>query len=204
MKAWVQERERRRIKRKRAPNPKRQAPSPQPGAQSHKPWFRRSRNPKPATPSPRANASRLTVLNINVQRFRGGLVFKALGLCVSLNFRLESNKEEEKTDRVVLVSLDERERLLARKPVREREFFIHKLLVRIHLVIVMIRWTGLAPWEIEFPFQVALHIPSYTCSKGRRPMPLRVDPTQKVTSGGASWMSTGASKSLYWTRPTCI
>ena len=27
--------------------------------------------------------------------FRGGLVFKAHRLCVSLNFRLESNKEEE-------------------------------------------------------------------------------------------------------------
>ena len=31
----------------------------------------------------------------NVQRFRGGLVFKARRLCVSLNSRLESNKEEE-------------------------------------------------------------------------------------------------------------
>ena len=29
----------------------------------------------------------------------------------------------------------------------EREFFIVNLLVRIHYVIVMIRWTGLAPWE---------------------------------------------------------
>jgi len=32
----------------------------------------------------------------NVQRFRGGLVFKAHRLCVSLNSRLESNKEDEK------------------------------------------------------------------------------------------------------------
>ena len=31
----------------------------------------------------------------NVQRFRGGLVFEAHRLCVSLNSRLESNKEEE-------------------------------------------------------------------------------------------------------------
>ena len=31
----------------------------------------------------------------NVQRFRGGLVFNADRLCVSLNSRLESNKEEE-------------------------------------------------------------------------------------------------------------
>jgi len=34
----------------------------------------------------------------------------------------------------------------------EREFFIDNLLVRIHLIIVMIRWTGLAPWEFKFPF----------------------------------------------------
>jgi len=33
----------------------------------------------------------------------------------------------------------------------EREFFIDNLLVRIHFIIVMIRWTGLAPWEFEFP-----------------------------------------------------
>ena len=30
-----------------------------------------------------------------MQRFRGGLVFKAHRLCVSLNSRIESNKEEE-------------------------------------------------------------------------------------------------------------
>ena len=35
---------------------------------------------------------------------------------------------------------------------REREFFIHNLLVRIPFIIVMIRWTGLASWEFEFPF----------------------------------------------------
>ena len=28
----------------------------------------------------------------------------------------------------------------------EREFFIDNLLVRIHFIIEMIRWTGLAPW----------------------------------------------------------
>ena len=35
---------------------------------------------------------------------------------------------------------------------RERDFFIDNLLVRIHFIIVMIRWTGLAPWGFEFPF----------------------------------------------------
>jgi len=29
----------------------------------------------------------------------------------------------------------------------QREFFIDNLLVRIHLIIVVFRWTGLAPWE---------------------------------------------------------
>ena len=29
----------------------------------------------------------------------------------------------------------------------EREFFIDNLRVRVHFIIVMIRWTGLAPWE---------------------------------------------------------
>ena len=37
-----------------------------------------------------------TTTSHNVQRFRGGLVFKAHRLSVSLNSRLESNKEEEK------------------------------------------------------------------------------------------------------------
>jgi len=35
-------------------------------------------------------------------------------------------------------------------PIREREFFIDNLLVRIHCIIVVIRWTGLAPWEFQF------------------------------------------------------
>ena len=30
---------------------------------------------------------------------------------------------------------------------REREFFIDNLLVRVHFIIEMIWWTGLAPWE---------------------------------------------------------
>ena len=37
------------------------------------------------------------LLHRNVQRFRGGLVFKDHRLCESLNPRLESNKEEEET-----------------------------------------------------------------------------------------------------------
>jgi len=38
----------------------------------------------------------------------------------------------------------------------QREFFINNLLIRIHFIIVMITWTGLAPWEFEFPFPGSL------------------------------------------------
>ena len=38
----------------------------------------------------------------------------------------------------------------------EREFFIDVILVRIHYIIAMIKWTGLAPWEFEFPFPGSL------------------------------------------------
>jgi len=39
---------------------------------------------------------------------------------------------------------------------RQREFVVDNLLVRIHFIIVMIRWTGLAPWEFEFHFSGSL------------------------------------------------
>ena len=48
--------------------------------------------PQRRRPSP---AFREQLLHRNVQRFRGGLVFKAHRPCVPLNSRLESNKEEE-------------------------------------------------------------------------------------------------------------
>ena len=38
---------------------------------------------------------------------------------------------------------------------RER-VLIDNLLVRIHFIIVVIRWTGLAPWEFESPFPGSL------------------------------------------------
>ena len=40
--------------------------------------------------------------------------------------------------------------------VRERKFFIDNLLVRIHFIVEMIWWTGLTPWESEFPFPCSL------------------------------------------------
>ena len=44
-------------------------------------------------------------------------------------------------------------------PGSDGEFFIDNLLVRIHFIIVMIRWTGLAPWQVEFPFPAGGRIP---------------------------------------------
>jgi len=40
----------------------------------------------------------------------------------------------------------------------DRKFFIDNLLVRIHFILVMIRWTGLAPWEFDSLCQVAPYI----------------------------------------------
>ena len=39
---------------------------------------------------------------------------------------------------------------------RERKFLIDNLLVQIYVIIEMIWWTGLAPWEFEFPFPGSL------------------------------------------------
>ena len=50
----------------------------------------------------------------------------------------------------------ERNRQRQRAGPPEREFFIDNPLVRIHFIIVMIRWTGLALWEFESPFPGSL------------------------------------------------
>ena len=70
----------------------------------------------------------------------------------------------------------------------EREYFIDNLLVRIHFVVEMIWWTGLAPWEFEFPFPGSLivdlcysvwaggeHVASAR-GAGRRTPPLNTQP----------------------------
>ena len=38
----------------------------------------------------------------------------------------------------------------------QKKFFVDNLLVHNHFIIVMIRWTGLAPWEFEFSFPGSL------------------------------------------------
>ena len=42
-------------------------------------------------------------------------------------------------------------------------------LVRIHFIIMMIRWTGLAPWEFEFPFPGAAGAGRLDSGAGRAP-----------------------------------
>ena len=46
--------------------------------------------------------------------------------------------------------------LLGNSCFREREFFIDNLQVRINSIIVMVKWTGLAPWGFEYPFPGSL------------------------------------------------
>ena len=48
-----------------------------------------------------------------------------------------------------------------RSPAASRVFIdlterVDNLLVRINFIIVMIKWTGLEPWELEFPFPGSL------------------------------------------------
>ena len=47
------------------------------------------------------------------------------------------------------------------RQVPERNFFIDNRLVRIHFIIEMIRWTGLAPRELKIILPGALYLPSY-------------------------------------------
>jgi len=78
----------------------------------------------------------------NVQRFRGRLVFKAHALLhhSTLGLRVIKKKKMPAEGQVGVDAVDARQ---------EREFLIDNLLVRIHFIIVMIRWTGLAPWAFE-------------------------------------------------------
>jgi len=49
--------------------------------------------------------------------------------------------------REVMRTLVSKKNETSRETSREKEFFIDNLLVRLHFIIEMIWWTGLAPWE---------------------------------------------------------
>ena len=90
----------------------------------------------------------------------------------------------------------------------EREFSIVNLLVRIHFIIVMIRWTGLAPWEFEFPFPGSLrggahHLPSeekntHETFFGCAVTSSRTSPvTGFITCGGKGWFINSQTRPLH-------
>ena len=93
-----------------------------------------------------------------------------------------------------------------------REFFIDNLLVRIHFIIVMIRWTGLAPWEFEFPFPPSQE--TWICENGllRREGESFVDPDEKLVPtetlipepSTANRTSLTLTKSWYPTKPSTL
>ena len=45
----------------------------------------------------------------------------------------------------------------------DKQFFIDNLLVPFHFIIEMIWWTGLALWELKFPFSGSLTSTFLTC-----------------------------------------
>jgi len=79
----------------------------------------------------------------NVKRFRGGLVFKAHRLLFhsTLGLRVIKRREED-LEVLGMVGAHLGHRPIVDVCKREREFFIDNLLVRIHFIIMMIRWTG--------------------------------------------------------------
>jgi len=74
-----------------------------------------------------------------------------LYLCVCLCLSMSVSGFVSLSDSLALYVCDPNDDEVFPPAEREREFFIDTLLVRIHFVIVMIRQTGLAPWELEFP-----------------------------------------------------
>ena len=91
-----------------------------------------------------------------MQRFRDGLVFKAHRLLYHSTLGLRVIKKKKYLAGALKQPHARRDLLCCQHLDREREFIIDNLLVRIHFTIVMIRWTGLAPWEPEFPFPGSL------------------------------------------------
>ena len=72
-----------------------------------------------------------------------------LYLCLSIYLSIYTERERVREEGLGgdLIAMDALHLDRTRVPARERESFIDNLLVRIHFIIVMIRWTGLAPWE---------------------------------------------------------
>ena len=107
-----------------------------------------------------------------MQQFRGGLEFKAHRLLYlsTLGLRVIKKREEKKMLSLTVsrqggcffilkrpkITFRDQDPVNCARPVPEREFLIDNPVVRIYFMTVMIRWTGFAPWECEFPFPGSL------------------------------------------------
>ena len=72
-----------------------------------------------------------------------------------------------------------------------REFFNDNLLVPTHFFIVMIRWTGLAPWAFKFPLPGSRTSTFLVDVLAARPLPAQAQPISglRTFSGTAvPWM----------------
>ena len=82
-------------------------------------------------------------------------VYVCLCVCVCVCERERETERARERERERKIET-EREIESERERERERAFALRRrdvlhLPVRIHFIIVMIRWIGLAPWEFEFP-----------------------------------------------------
>ena len=136
-------------------NPKPSTLTPEPSPPTPKPQRKESRIPNPAPPN--RNAVVHTILarcRANMARMRQSRPDSSIGLS---HFQADGRHSRE------LRSLNPQPRTLhpepsiqARSAAVQREVLIDNLLVRNHFIIAMIRWTGLAPWEFEFPLPGSL------------------------------------------------
>ena len=107
---------------------------------------------------PDTTRQHLSALVLSGGMFLLGFGFWASGFRVSdFGLRVALHLEErEDVAATVPAAAHERPCHVVSCPKREREFFIDNLLVRIHFIIVLIGWTGLAPWEFEICFSGSL------------------------------------------------
>ena len=129
----------------------------------------------------------------------------------NIAFRLRAKREQlEKCERLspdiqgqnlalavlqVASSLDsgylQQARVFSRRRERAREFFIDNLLVRIHVIIEMIWWTSLTPWDfLNSLFEVALYLHSYSRRIHRVANPHPLDVVQAfIQKLAAPWLA---------------
>ena len=79
-------------------------------------------------------------------------------------------------------------------------YTLDNLLVRIHCIIEMIRWTGLAPWGFEFPFPGSLIFYLPSTSEARSTSPSRTRPS--ACSASSRHSKPCSLLTTYWSEST--